>query len=329
MTDFSVLALLATRIRLLVLLLLMFFFNAPYAVGAKKAIPVLYPKAKEPYSTIFKDTIRGIEEASRYKIQAKSVDRGGNQAKIHKWLKKEPWFLSTALGFRSLTALQSSGVEIPIVSAASLNMPKDMQNIVFTLTYTPDPDVIFEKFMALSPNTKQIHVVINLERWQWLVEFAEHAATRHKLKLTVYDATNLQASARLYRELLSKINSDHDAIWLPQDSTTLDNEVIMPLILDRLWSKKLKVFSSSLSSVNRGVLLGVYPNNHEMGVYLGGLINQIVVQLESGQLSLEEKIQPLRQLKTAINIRTAKHIDIDVKQELIETFDLVLPKNVR
>ncbi len=286
---------------------------------------ILFPEAKEPYSTIFKDTINGINTYSGLKVRTRAVTRQSKQKSIDKWLGKKKPAVSVALGHRSLKVLQSSPhvTAAPILTAAFLSLPESLDNVAMTVTYTPDPDLIFRTFSQLSPDTKKIHVVINESRWYWLLDFAQRAAETYGFTLQTHNANNVQESARIYGRVLTTMDPKLDSLWLPQDSSTLDNELIMPLILDVLWARKLKVFSSSLSSVNRGVLLGVYPDNIGMGRYLGELSREMA----KGNIP-EENLQPLRQIFTALNIRTAKHIDINVEHELMKTFELVLPKNV-
>ena len=144
---------------------------------------ILFPEAKEPYSTIFKDTINGINTYSGLKVRTRAVTRQSKQKSIDKWLGKKKPAVSVALGHRSLKVLQSSPhvTAAPILTAAFLSLPESLDNVAMTVTYTPDPDLIFRTFSQLSPDTKKIHVVINESRWYWLLDFGQRAAERCNL----------------------------------------------------------------------------------------------------------------------------------------------------
>ena len=79
--------------------------------------------------------------------------------------------------------------------------------------------------------------------------------------------------------------------------------------------------SSSLSFVDKGALLGLFPDNIQLGNYLGTL----AIQTLEGKAILE-KIKPLRQVKVAINTRTAGHLGLESSPDKLKTFDLVLPR---
>lgn len=287
-------------------------------------VSVIYPGVKEPYLAFFKDTLRGVEAASSQPVKSLQVRDDLGLAELQLWLANSKSALTLVLGPRSIKALGIPQGNLPILPAAFLATSSQIDKALVTLTYTPDPLVLFSTMHRLDERVKRVHVIINQERWQWLLEYAKQAADSLNMTLVVHDASNLSQSARLYSTVLKEINSIEECVWLPEDSTTLDNQLVLPIVLQSLWDRELKIFSSGLSGVNRGILFGFFPDNYAMGEYLGRL-----AQSYANKKLAEEPVQPLRQLNSAINLRTAQHIGLDLSQESISRFNLVLSKDVR
>ena len=111
-----------------------------------------------------------------------------------------------------------------------------------------------------------------------------------------------------------------DALWLPQDTTTVDDDTILPFVLRQSWNRDLPVFSSNVTHVKRGALFALYPDNVELGRALA----QAAVRYLSGSKHGVEGVQALREVKSAINTRTAAHLGLSLDTKLAG-YDLVFP----
>jgi putative ABC transport system substrate-binding protein len=107
---------------------------------------------------------------------------------------------------------------------------------------------------------------------------------------------------------------------LPQDSTTVEESAVLPLVLQESWGRNLAVFSSSFGHVRRGVLFSLYPNNDELGRQLAG---SALGFLASGR-SESSGMVPLRAVLMAINLRTAKHLGLNTSRP--QSFDMTFPE---
>jgi putative ABC transport system substrate-binding protein len=115
--------------------------------------------------------------------------------------------------------------------------------------------------------------------------------------------------------------SRRDAIWLPQDATTVDENTILPLVLRESWNRGVPVFSSSFLHVKKGALFALYPNNAELGRSLGSSALAVL----AGD-SRKRGIVPLREVQTAVNLRTASHIGLSIGYQQQRSFDFVFPE---
>lgn len=64
---------------------------------------------------------------------------------------------------------------------------------------------------------------------EWLLKLARDAAKAQGLELVAQEARDLASAAHLYEAAFAAADSHHDAIWLPQDVTTVDEGTILPL----------------------------------------------------------------------------------------------------
>jgi putative ABC transport system substrate-binding protein len=72
--------------------------------------------------------------------------------------------------------------------------------------------------------------------------------------------------------------------------------------------------------VPRGVLFALYPDNEAMGRSLGKLAMRRISNNSSNG-----GIKPLKDLKFAINLRTADHLGLSFSKEQESEFDLTFP----
>jgi putative ABC transport system substrate-binding protein len=110
-------------------------------------------------------------------------------------------------------------------------------------------------------------------------------------------------------------------VWLLQDSSTVGNTSILPLVLKKAWDKRLVVFSSNPSHVRRGALFSLYADQDALGKSISNLLRQQT----SGKRNITG-LQPLRDVGIAVNLRTASHIGLEISSEQRRQFDSVFPK---
>ncbi|MGH8615359.1 MAG: ABC transporter substrate-binding protein [Gammaproteobacteria bacterium] len=306
----------STLSRLCIVLFLFCLFSAR-AIDAQ-TVAVVYPETREPYQSIFLSIIEGIEKGGRFPIKEYVLKPNEPVENILGWLTQED--------IGTLIALGASGLELadklpdamrPVVGAVLIN-PDTAARDVMGITLAADPEVVFERLKNLSPATTRINVVYNPERNAWLIKRAQGAAQRRGLTLRVFPAKNIRESALVYREISQDVRAQADAIWLLQDETTLDEQAVLPFILKEAWDKNLVVFSSNPTHVKRGALFSLYPDNVGMGRSLAAMATK-------GASTENRDIVPLKDLSTAVNLRTADHLGLDLSSRDQSPYSLSYP----
>lgn len=180
----------------------------------------------------------------------------------------------------------------------------------------PSADVYMANLLDVYAKISQIYVVYNPEYDQDLVDDAKDIAERAGIAFTTMEATDIREAAAGYQKSLQEAKA-YSAIWLLPDNGFLDSSLLSK-ILDVAWEKKLIVFSSNPLFVKHGALFAVYPDNRGVGVTLG----ELALSAENGE---KLPLQPLRNVRLAVNERTINHLGIDLSPEVRGRIELMLP----
>lgn len=281
-------------------------------------VAVIYPDIRAPYRDIFLSIINGIESRLRKRVEIYTLQKNYDIKAVKNQLKKVRAQVVIALGSRGLSAAKQLEPDFKVVVGAVLNSPGDGD--ITGISLMPDPETLFQGLKKVIPEVERVTIIYSRNQTEWLIDRAWESARREGLLLNALPVRNIREAAALYRDVLNKLESGKDAIWLPQDRT-IDEQTIFPLILQKSWERDLAVFSSNLAHLTRGVLFALYPDNENMGRSLAELA---LKQVQNGE-NTSSGVLPLRDLLIAVNTRTAEHLGIKLTNRMKREFDLVFP----
>lgn len=282
-------------------------------------IAVLYPDLGEPYREVFNALIGGVVEQAGPKVRRYPLGPDQNIAALQAQLKRAGTGVVIALGRQGLKAAASLDRDFPVVLGGVVAVPEGERRYT-GISLTPDPAVLFTHLKNLLPGVRRVIVVYNPQYNEWLLTLARAAARAQGLELVVHEARDTAAAARLYQTLIVAADN-RDAIWLPQDPTTVDEDTILPLVLRKAWQQRVPVFSSSFLHVKKGVLFALYPDNRQLGRALA----QTAGRLLAGE-PVPPGMLPLQTVLTALNVRTASHLGLNLDYQQQRRFDFVFPE---
>ena len=298
----------------------------PVRLAANEAggIAVIYPDIGEPYRSVFTKIIEGIEKQTKTKLASYTVSSGQNFQDIATELRLQNVKVVIALGRNGLKAATSLGRDVGIVVGGVLSVAEpDLEKSGMSVySLAPDPQLLFTQLKTLMPGVRRIFVVYDPSQNAWLIRLAREAAKNLGLELVTQEAADLKTAMRFYQEDLAAANPKKDALWLPQDSVTVDESSVLPLVLKESWDRSLTIFSSSMTHVKRGALFSLYPNNLELG---HNLANSALQKMLSATQATNP-IAPLKDVLIAVNVRTASHLGLNLSQRQQQTFDMVFPE---
>ncbi len=287
--------------------------------SAEGGIAVIYPDIGEPYRSVFAQIIDGIEEKAKGRVANFAVGPNVDLGELNNSLRRQDTRVVIALGRQGVKVASALEGNFGVVVGGVLMAPENDVRKLQVNSLSPDPALLFSRLKGMMPRVKRIFTVYDPRQNDWMMNLAKEAALSQGLELVAYQAQDLRSAMRAYQEILSSVDNSQDALWLPQDSTTVEESTVLPMVLKESWDGSLAVFSSSFGHVRRGVLFSLYPNNVELGRHLAGSALGI---LASGNES--SGMLPLREVLMAINLRTAKHLGLNTSRS--QSFDMAFPE---
>jgi putative tryptophan/tyrosine transport system substrate-binding protein len=284
-------------------------------------LAVIYPDIGEPYRSIFARIIEGIEDGAKATVRNYPIGANVDTSDLNAQLKRNGTKVVIALGRQGLKAASALDRDIPVVVGGVLAVPEGENRSLTGVSLTPDPVLLFSRLKNLLSGVKRVIVVYNPQYNDWLIKIAREAAKTQGLELIAYEARDLASAARMYEIAFASAESRRDAVWLPQDATTVDETTILPLVLKESWNRNVPVFSSSFLHVKKGALFALYPNNMELGRTLASSALAVM----AGDIR-RRGVSPLREVQTAVNLRTASHIGLTIGYQQQRSFDFIFPE---
>lgn len=278
-------------------------------------VAVVYPHVREPYRSVFRSISDGItSESAGSRVYEIPADEDSHA--VLRRIDSQPFDAMILLGKRGLDLSAQMNVGKPRIVGAVFAQPQDVTSGVTVVSLAPAPRLLFAKLHELAPSVRRIHVIHGSDSNDWLIERARRDAAEAGYELHPQRMESLRDGANAYRELLRRMQSPQDALWLLQASPFLDESSVLQMVLRAAWDRNLVVFSSNPSHVPKGALFALFPDNVELGRYLA--------QQASRPEATQPRLEPLNQLDTAINIRTADHLGLGLDARDTR-FDMVFP----
>jgi putative ABC transport system substrate-binding protein len=283
---------------------------------ATSGVVVLMPDIEEPFRTIFLRIVQGIDTRLSGRADVVYINTQTPQQIAAEVLRRQARLVLAMgrQGLKSVSALQGS---VPIIASCVVSVQETEIRGYPVYTLAPDPAALFAHLRGLIPSARRISVVVDPRQNAWLIKRALDAARPLNMEVVAHETDDPAAALRLYAQILRSAEAARDVLWLPQDSTTVIEDAVLPFVLKESWNRGIAVFSSQLAHVKRGVLFALYPNEKELGQTLGDAAVRV---LAGGKVA--EGILPLRDVRFAINTRNASHLGLSVQ---VAAYDLVYP----
>ena len=305
-------------VRLAAFALLLHGSSVPAAQGSSAEAPVavIYPHVREPYRSAFLSIAGGLSETLGARAQVQEVEPTETAQDISARVAAREAATVVLLGKYGLDVAQQLDPKIDRVVGAVLVRPAELPVGVRGISMLPAPRSLFAKLHELAPSATRIAVVHGGDDNDWLIERAAADAAALGYTFEPTRRETLRDGANAYRDLLARLQSPQDALWLPPASPFLAESSVLQMILREAWDRNIVVFSSTGAHVPKGALFALVPDNAEMGRALG--------RLAAAAPPARAELQLLEQLDTAINIRTANHLGLGL-DAADKRFDLVFP----
>ena len=149
---------------------------SPDIFAKRLTVGVIYPGLREPYRSVFKNIVSGIEEDSTYRVAEYVLREEDQLSDVMHWLQKNKIEVVTALGSRGVKIAREFPETIKVVFGAVLIPPDSLPPEARGITLSPDPAVLFTHLKKLTPQLDRITVIYNPKHFEWLISLANSAA---------------------------------------------------------------------------------------------------------------------------------------------------------
>ena len=114
------------------------------------------------------------------------------------------------------------------------------------------------------------------------------------------------------------IDKNIDAIFISNDNTALSS---ISGITKVAALSKIPVFCSDTDTINSGVLASVGPNQYNIGIQTGKMVERIIMDNQNPK---DIAVEFPHNVELKINLETAKKLDITIQNDLIEAASEVI-----
>lgn len=292
------------------------------AAEGGRPVTVVYPELGEPFRQVFAAIVEGIEDRLHGSVTSLAMGAATAPADVAEGLRKRDAKVVIGLGRGGMRVAAALAGELPVLVGCVVSVQESEARTFPVHTLAPDPAQLLARLRRLVPGARRVHLVFDPRLNGWLARLAREAARAEGLELLAQEAMDPAEALRAYSQLLAAADPARDAVWLPQDPTTVDDNAVLPLVLKEGWNRNMAVFSSHVAHVKRGALFSLYPDNVELGRTLAASAQRLLTAPRGSSVG----VLPLRQTRAALNIRTAAHLGLEVGA-VQSGFDLVYPSN--
>ncbi|WP_157964693.1 ABC transporter substrate binding protein [Algibacillus agarilyticus] len=285
-------------------------------IAQAEQLTIIYPHVSAPYDEIYEQINKGISSVYPNQINQIKLPSTFNPSNIADTITSNKVI---ALGKRGLTVAKYLSNETSVAIGALPIRPNGFAGV----SLVSSPESLFNSLNQLAPHIKHISVVFT-EKSSWIIGEATKQAKLKGLTLETLQVEGMKDAAKAYNKIFDqKIELDNHAIWLPLDGITANEKVIVPVILEKAWERRMVVFSSKPNHAKRGALFSAVPDNFALGEQLAKfIINEQLPAKVDNELS---HVSPLTTIKLAVNLRTASHLGMNYSPKERANFAMTFP----
>ncbi|ROR32021.1 putative ABC transport system substrate-binding protein [Inmirania thermothiophila] len=291
----------------------------PVAAAPALALGVVYPDVPEPYRALFLRIVEGIEDANGGGVQTLAVSDDTDPQALAAWASRRRLDAVIALGRQGMEAARTLQGALPVVVGAVSLRPGPAEGVT-GVSLVPEPGAVFARLRRIAPGVRRVHVVYSVEESGWLVARAKEAAPAMGLSLHAEAVADAREGTRRLLEMTRGLRGAEEAVWLLRDRRAVAEQVVLAELVRRAWEQGFVLFSSSPAHAGRGALFAAYPDS----LGLGRRLARLAAEAAAGRGPAG--IRPLEALALAVNLRTARHMGIELGEEILGAAEVVFPQ---
>lgn len=275
---------------------------------------VIYPQSATAFKRVFEQIIAGIHNEQGIEPLLLQTNASTDVNDVEDWVDDNKPDVVITLGSSPIELVKKLRHKPPVVSGAVLGEGDD----TYGLSLAGQPLMYLARLKQLSPATQRVFLVYHRQYSQWLIPESRKAASKLGIELLVYPVESTKEGVLQLDRVIEQASGMKDAIWLLNDGS-VSEKISMPRLLQASWNKQFLIFGGNPLQVKKGILFALYPDYIEMGQQLVKLARHKYAHINA------KGLQANTALKSAINKRTASHLDLSLGRKELNEYDLVFP----
>ena len=196
---------------------------------------------------------------------------------------------------------------------SSVTNPQDISKSFYKTNSTGVSNFVdlkqqLELFKAIQPNLKKLGIIYNIGESNsiYIVNELEKRCKKFEIELV---KQGIQKSSDIPQSI-NKLIKNSDAIFISNDNTALSG---IDYIITVSTKNKIPVYVSDTDQVSKGCLAALGPNQYDIGVQTG----QIVEKILSGKNINNIEIEYPKKTELFINMKSAQKLNIKIPKKII------------
>lgn len=290
------------------------------AAGPAKVprVRVLLGQDGPPYD----EALQGVRQAlgrqeTHAEISVESLQGGAARARdAVRRARDERVNVLITLGSLATQAAVREAPDLPVVAGLILNADDLASSRNATGVVLEFPvETEFRFLQRLLPGQRKVAVLFNAPENQGRVD----AATRTARSLGLTLLARRLESPRDLPEALDRLSRDADVLWSVADAVVLNPQTAKPILLFSL-RHRIPFVGLSLTWVKAGALYALDRDYADIGVQCGELASRVLQGTPPSSLAPV----PPRKVVYALNLRTARHLNINIPDPLVKAAQTVI-----
>lgn len=259
----------------------------------------------------------GLARAAPGPLQTLALTPEWDQARVRRWLDahRDGATALVLLGQRALQAYAAGWTELPVLVGGVSALPG--QTAWPGISLVIEPELFVQTLRDLLPAIDTVVVIHQAQDQVWL-QRVEQAAAGRGLRVEPMAVTDTETAVRQVTRTLDRIDPRTTALWFSRNTLSLNTELIFPFVLEETWKRRIAAFSDTVAHTQRGLLFSLYPDYGGVGEELGGRIRDLASGPTAG-------LRFTRAARLALNTRTARHLGLVLRPNLIERAEQLFP----
>lgn len=206
-----------------------------------------------------------------------------------------------------------TAVTDPVEAGLAESLDKPGTNVTGTSDAVPIKNQ-FELLKTLIPDAKKVGILYNTSEVnsEVQVKAAKEISGQFGLEIITTGITNVNDISQSLDSLLE----DVDVIYVPTDNVVASS---IPLIYSRAMEKNIPIIGSEEAHVESGALATEGLNYYKLGVQTGVMAAEVL----EGKDPKDMAITTLKDTELVINMDTAKKLNIEIPEELLERAKII------